>query len=120
MRIRTVRPIQLDRAYPFVQNNLVAFGFLDILFGPDDVYERLLEHLDETNSDIVLGLYPAHDCRLMDIVNIGDDGRAKSIILKPPSTALRYAWVCAVWTPVFTEFIHGFLTSELAKDGMTI
>jgi glucose-1-phosphate thymidylyltransferase len=31
-------PDTLDRAYPFVQNKLIAFGFPDILFGPDDVF----------------------------------------------------------------------------------
>jgi len=108
-------PDTLDRAYPFVANTSVAFGFPDILFGPDDVFELLLAHLRQTSSDIVLGLYPAHDVRQMDMVDVNDEGRIRSIILKPPSSDLRYAWVCAVWTPAFTQFMHVFLETERAK-----
>jgi glucose-1-phosphate thymidylyltransferase len=108
-------PDTLDRAYPFVGQQSVAFGFPDILFGPDDVFDRLLRHLDETNSDIVLGLYPAHDVRQMDMIDVGADGRIHSIVLKPPSSQLRYTWVCAVWTAAFTQFMHDFVGSERAR-----
>jgi hypothetical protein len=109
-------PDTLDRAYPFVGNDLVVFGFPDILFGPDDVFERLLQKLREANADIVLGLYEAQDTRSMDMVGIDEHGRVQSIILKPPATDLRYGWVCAVWSPLFTEFMHSFVRSERGKD----
>lgn len=108
-------PDTLDRAYPFVADKLVAFGFPDILFGPADVFERLLEQLRETNSAIVLGLYPAHDVRVSDMVDVDSEGRIHSIVLKPAATELRYTWVCAVWTPAFTHFMHAFLEYERAK-----
>ena len=108
-------PDSLDRAFPFVSGKPVAFGFPDILFGPDDVFERLLTRMAEANTDAVLGLYPAHDCRVMDMVDIDSDGRVRSIVLKPPSTDLRYTWLCAVWTPLFTECMHEFVASELAN-----
>ncbi len=110
-------PDSLDRAFPFVSGKPVAFGFPDILFGPDDVFERLLTRMAEANTDAVLGLYPAHDCRVMDMVDIHSDGRVRSIVLKPPSTDLRYTWLCAVWTPLFTECMHEFVASQVTDEG---
>lgn len=108
-------PDTLDRAYPFVANNSVAFGFPDMLFGPDDVFVRLLRKLRETAADVVLGLYAAHDVTEMDMVGIDGEGRVQSLVLKPQSSELRYTWVCAVWTPAFTQFMHLFLDEERAK-----
>ena len=53
----------LDRAYPFVKNDTVLFGFPDILFGPDDAFERLLNRLHESEAEIVLGLFPELEFR---------------------------------------------------------
>ena len=108
-------PDTLDRAYPFVHQDLVAFGFPDIQFGPDDVFERLANSLRETAADIVLGLYPALDVRTMDMVEIDGEGRVRSLVLKPLETHLRYTWTCAVWTPAFTEFMHAFVASERSR-----
>ena len=105
-------PDTLDGAYPFVRERTIAFGFPDMLFGPDDVFSQLLRRLEETSADVVLGLYPAHNCRLMDMVDVADDGVVRSIVLKPERTELRYAWICAVWAPVFTEYIHNFVANE--------
>jgi len=108
-------PDTLDRAYPFVSNDMVVFGFPDILFGPDDVYERLLRKLRESNADVVLGLYPTKETSTMDMVEIDEQGRVHSLQLKPSSTDLRHAWVCAAWSPIFTEFMHGFVQGERRK-----
>ena len=105
-------PDTLDGAYPFVRERTVAFGFPDMLFGPDDVFARLLRRMQETSADVVLGLYPAPNCRLMDMVNVTDDGVVRSIVLKPERTDLRYAWICAVWAPAFTEYMHDFVANE--------
>jgi glucose-1-phosphate thymidylyltransferase len=99
----------IDRAYPFVRRQLVAFGFPDILFGPDDVFKQLLERRRETRSDIMLGLYPPSDICHADMVDVDAEGRVHSIALKPQRSDLRYGWICAVWTPAFTDLIHGFL-----------
>ena len=52
-------PYTADQAYPFLKNSLVAFGFPDILFGPDDAYCQLLQRQAAVHADIVLGLFPA-------------------------------------------------------------
>jgi glucose-1-phosphate thymidylyltransferase len=109
-------PDTLDRAYPFVTRDLILFGFPDILFGPDDVFERLLVKLREVGAHVALGLYTAPDIRGLDMVDADETGRVRAMFLKPAESALRSAWVCAVWTPAFTEFMHLFVTRERARN----
>jgi glucose-1-phosphate thymidylyltransferase len=108
-------PDTLDHAYPFVAGHSVAFGFPDILFGPDDVFEQLLAHLGDRRADVVLGLYPAPDVTQVDMVDVDDHGRVRSIVLKPRSSHLRYTWICAVWTPAFTNLMHAFVNEERSR-----
>jgi glucose-1-phosphate thymidylyltransferase len=105
-------PYTVDQAHPFIQDALVAFGFPDIMFQPQDVFSRLLSRQASTRADIVLALFPAHDPAQMDMVDVDDRGRVRGILLKPPHTHLSYAWICAVWTPAFTDFMHEYLTRD--------
>jgi len=102
-------PDTIDRAYSFIKDKIVAFGFPDILFRPADVFAKLLARLDRSGGDVVLGLFPAHDTKAMDMIDVDARRRVRAIQLKPRKTGLKYAWVCAVWTPTFTEFLHRFL-----------
>lgn len=111
-------PYTADQAAPFLQNSLVAFGFPDILFGPDDAYCQLLQRQAATHADIVLGLFPTDRPDTMDMVDVDEDGWIRSLVIKPPRTTLRYAWIIAVWTPVFTQYQHEFLKKHLKEiDG---
>jgi glucose-1-phosphate thymidylyltransferase len=109
-------PDTLDQAYRFVADKVVAFGFPDILFTPDDVFVQLLRRHHKTNADLVLGLYPAHDHRAMDMVRVEATGRVTELVLKPAQTDLHHAWVCAVWGPTFTQFLHDFVPSDEARQ----
>jgi len=102
-------PDTIDRAYPFIKDKVVAFGFPDIIFRPRDIFTKLLARLDRSGGDAVLALFPAHDPKAMDMIDIDENLRVREIHLKPKTTRLRYAWLCAAWTPVFTEFLHQFL-----------
>jgi glucose-1-phosphate thymidylyltransferase len=102
-------PYSVDQAFPFVQHARVVFGFPDILFQPDDVFIHLLEKLNTTRADVVLGLFPAPDYRQMDMVQIDVDGRVMGIHLKPDRTDSHFAWICAAWSTVFTRFMHNYL-----------
>lgn len=108
-------PYTADQAYPFLRNSLVAFGFPDILFGPDDAYCQLLKRQAVTKADIVLGAFPADRPDTMDMVDMDEDGWVHSLVIKPPHTILRHAWICAVWTPVFTQYQHEFLKRHLQQ-----
>ena len=105
-------PYTLDQAYPFVKDSIVVFGFPDILFKPDDAFVHLLNRQEESGADLVLGLFPAPNPEKMDMVDLNGDGRICEIQIKPLKTQLRYTWIIAVWTPVFTNFMHDHVLAD--------
>jgi glucose-1-phosphate thymidylyltransferase len=108
-------PYTLDQAYFFVKNKMVAFGFPDIIFKPNDAFVHLLEQQSKTNADIVLGLFPADQTHKMDMVEFGPDGSVRNIDIKPVETDLDLSWIIAVWTPEFTRFMHEHLMNQNIK-----
>ncbi len=104
-------PYTIDYAYPFVKDAMVVLGFPDILFQPDDAFIKLFERQVDTNANIVLGLFPIEKSQKWDMVDFDDNGRIRQIIIKPPQTNLCYTWAIAVWTPVFTRFMHEYLSN---------
>jgi glucose-1-phosphate thymidylyltransferase len=112
-------PDTIDRAYAFVKDKIVAFGFPDILLRPAaGIFNKLLARLDSRGGDVVLGLFPAHDSKTMDMVDVDARRRVRNILLKPRRTRLKYGWLCAVWTPTFTAFLHQFMQSPRLKAGL--
>ena len=105
-------PWTLDAAYPFVRQSLVALGFPDILFSTDDAYARLIEHQQRSAADVVLGLFPADQPQATDMVAVDHDGRVTQIVPKPVHTTLTLTWGIALWTPVFTDFMHNYLAQR--------
>ena len=105
-------PYTLDQAYPFVKEAVVALGFPDIIFEPEDAFVRLLEKQKQSNADIVLGLFHTPNAHKTDMVDLDDSGRIRSIQVKPIQTDLKYAWGIAVWGPSFTEFMHDYVLSQ--------
>lgn len=101
-------PYTLDQAYPFVRNAVVAFGFPDILFPGDDAFVKLLGHQASSDADVILGLFPADQPEKMDMVDLEDNGRVRELVIQPRQTQLRYTWDIAVWTPIFTQFLHDY------------
>jgi glucose-1-phosphate thymidylyltransferase len=108
----------IDKAYPFVKNKKILFGFPDIYFEPEDAYLKLLHRLTETGSDVVLGLFHAENPKKVDMVDIDSEGNILEISIKPEVTELKYTWIIGVWNPVFTNFIHSFLKSYETKERM--
>jgi len=106
-------PFTLDQAYPFIKDKRVAIGFPDILFHPDDAFARLLSCQAATQADVVVGVLPFDNPRKGGMVDFDAAGRVQSIIEKPEYSEARYSWCIAVWTPVFTEFMHGYLETLL-------
>ena len=102
-------PYTLDQAYPFAKNSMVVFGFPDIIFQPDDAFANLLARQAQSGADVVLGLFPARQSQKADMVDLDTDGRIREIKIKPARTHLSYAWIIAVWTQVFTQFMHDYL-----------
>lgn len=105
-------PFSLNQAYPFVKDAIIAQGFPDILFSPADAYCRLIEHLQTSRADIVLGLFPTDQPEKVGVVEFDQDGVVSGIYEKSNLTHLRYMWGIAVWRPSFTEFLHQFVETK--------
>jgi glucose-1-phosphate thymidylyltransferase len=110
-------PETLDHAFPFVEDAIVALGFPDVLFEPMDAYARLIERQAATGADLVLGLFPTERFRTTDMVELGADGRVVRVEVRPENTSLRYNWLIAVWSPVFTRFLHDAVRSAPTGEG---
>jgi len=102
-------PYTLNQAYPFVKDAIVLFGFPDIIFQPEDAFVKLLNRLTETNSDIVLGVFPVNQRHQGDRIALDDKGRIKTIEINPKSTHLKLTWIIAVWTEKFSIFMHKYI-----------
>ncbi len=115
MRLPFGAPYTIDQAYPFVKDSLVAFGFPDIISKPDNAFVKLLERQADSNADIVLGVFPVDRPQKWDMVDISEDGKITQVLIKPIKTDLQYTWIMAIWTPVFTSFMHKYLVGTLEE-----
>lgn len=102
-------PFTINTAYPFVKNKKVLFGFPDIFFETLNPFKTLLNKQQKTGSDIVLGLYEAVNPQKMDMVNFDKNSNVKEIEIKPVKTDLKYTWIMAVWTPLFTQYLNSIV-----------
>lgn len=102
-------PFTLDQAYPFVREAIVALGFPDILFHPEDAFMQIVARQQASKADVVLGLFPTDKPQKAGMVDFNQTLRVHLVIEKPVESTLKYMWAIAVWTPKFTEFLHEYL-----------
>ena len=112
-------PYTLDHAYPFLKDSPVAFGFPDLVFHGKDVFAKLLARQRRSRADLLLGLFAAERPDQLDMVRVNGAGAVKEIRIKPKKTRLRYTWGVALWTPVFTEFLHSHLAIVSKRSAQT-
>lgn len=105
-------PFAINLAKNWVKDSVVLFGMPDTIIEPRDVFCRLLEKLEESLADLVLGLFPTDNPSKFGMVSIGEAGDVVSIIDKPAETTLQYMWGCACWTQAFTDMIDDYLTAH--------
>lgn len=109
-------PFSIDQAFPFTHASLVAFGYPDILFSPDDAFAQLIAKYEETRADVVLGVFPIRPDQKWDIMSFAEDGKPKAIAMSDPSGVTdRWGWSIALWTPVFSAFMHEFLSRAVDR-----
>jgi glucose-1-phosphate thymidylyltransferase len=46
------------------------------------------------------------------MVDWKNDGSVQGIIAKPDETHLSHSWCIALWTPVFTQFVHDYVAAR--------
>src|SRR5215211_6507190 len=112
-------PFSLDQAYPFVQEAIVALGFPDMVFWPDDIFIRVIARQAQSDADVALGLVPCDRPHTADMIEIEGTGRVRRFVIKQRETSLRYTWVTAVWTPTFTQFMHDYLDEAIRSGEAT-
>jgi glucose-1-phosphate thymidylyltransferase len=101
-------PCTLDCAYPFVQHATVAFAFPDILFDPPDAFAKLRAYQSEGRPDVVLGLCRKRPIPKCELVDVDDKGAVRDLIIGTLDDRFSYSWAAALWTPVFTRFLHNY------------
>jgi glucose-1-phosphate thymidylyltransferase len=105
-------PFTIDKAFPFIKGSTVLLGFPDIIFRPKNAYQKLLIQQQDSQSDLVLGLFKTSKTEKADMVKFDGVGNLKDIIIKPEQTHLVYTWIMAAWSPLFTYFLHDYLTNK--------
>jgi glucose-1-phosphate thymidylyltransferase len=108
-------PFTINQALPFVGDSTVAFGFPDILFWPENAYDVILQRLQRSSADIVLGLFPTEEPNRVGLVDVDSRGRVLGIHEKSHVTGLRFMWAIAVWRPTFSRFLHDTIESDLRR-----
>jgi glucose-1-phosphate thymidylyltransferase len=110
-------PFTLDQAFPFTRDNLVAFGYPDILFAPDDAFHQLIGKLRATGASVVLGIFPIRQDQRWDILSFGEDQKIKTVALRELTASdRRLGWSIAVWTPEFSRFMHELLRDAVKRN----
>jgi glucose-1-phosphate thymidylyltransferase len=108
-------PFSIDQAYNFVKDDIVFFGFPDIIFRPHDAFIQLLEKQYSKRADVVLGLFLApQPYKKAHMVKIDHEGQVGGFEIEPSQTTLKYTWIIAVWSKKFTHFLHEYVSIESA------
>jgi len=108
-------PFTLNQALPFVGESTIALGFPDILFWPENAYDRVLQRLNRSSADVVLGLFPTDEPSQVGLVDFDSRGRVLGIHEKSRITNLRFMWAIAAWRPTFSRFLHDFVENEIPR-----
>ena len=97
------------------QERSVVFGFPDILFEPRDAFVKLIHRLENSEADVVLGLFPTGNPHKMDMVETDNSGRVIDIQIKPNSTTLDRTWILAVWRPSFSAYLYKLVRGSATR-----
>lgn len=103
-------PHTLCTADAFVKDARVLLGLPDILFSPPACLRTILSRQVESSADVVLGLLPTDRPDKSDTVEIDDRRQVVRIDVKSHLSS-GYAWVFAVWSPVFSDFLADYVAA---------
>lgn len=101
-------PFSIAQAAPFAEHATMLLGFPDILVHPAGLFGRLIDRLDATGADLVLGVHRMTAGGYADRVLLDARGRVTRVRLKetaPPPRAGEIGCVQAAWGPRFTRFL---------------
>jgi glucose-1-phosphate thymidylyltransferase len=109
-------PFTLNQAYPYIKNKIIALGFPDILFKPDNAFSLLKERFLASRADVILGIVPTDKYQNSDMIDFDDNGNIREIVIKKNRPDLKYSWFISLWRPSFSSFVNDFLEQLLKID----
>jgi glucose-1-phosphate thymidylyltransferase len=109
-------PFTISQAFPFIEDKIVALGFPDILFEPEDAFEKLKTRFLETDADVILGIVPSEHYLRSDMIELDAQGNIKDIVIKQDRPDLKHSWFIALWRPTFSLFIKDQLNRVLSQN----
>ena len=107
----------IDLAYAWTRGARILFGMPDTIIHPDDAFTSLLGEHRTHGADVTFGLFTASRPEKFGMVQVDSQGRVISHVDKPRRTNSTLMWGCAVWEPVFTDFIHEVCASGKIPPG---
>jgi glucose-1-phosphate thymidylyltransferase len=108
-------PFTIYEALPFAKNSIVALGFPDMIMEPNNVYVHLIDKVNLTNSDVVLGLFPIQNSAKWDMVALDQYQNITDIVIKEKRDDLKFGWSAAVWNNEFSEYLHSHIKNILIQ-----
>jgi glucose-1-phosphate thymidylyltransferase len=109
-------PFTISQAFPFVKDKMVALGFPDILFEPEDAFEKLKNRFLETDASLMLGIVPSEHYLRSDMIEFDAQGMIKDIVIKQDRPDLKHSWFIALWRPAFSLFMKDYLNRLLSRN----
>lgn len=109
-------PFSLNQAYSFLDNQIVLFGFPDILVTPPDSFKELVEKLSKSDADAILGLHKVDEPFHWDMVRINEEGRVTDLTIKEERKSYNYGWAIMAWKPSFTLYLNEFVQKLLKQN----
>lgn len=106
----------LARACRHLGEATVVLGFPDLVLSPDNALEVVVDRHRVGDVDVVLGLFPADDPSLVDMVETEVNGAVRRIAVKPRATKLRLTWLAAVWGARFTQFVDEWMAARSSAE----
>ncbi len=107
-------PFTINQANGFIEEELVLFGFPDILIKPNNAFLTLRNEFNSFNNcDVLLGLFQVENCSKWDMVEFDENQNVVAIDIKPQESDLQYTWAIACWNGKFSKFINQYCQKEL-------
>ena len=116
MKVPYGTPFTLNDAYPLVRNKIVALGFPDILFQPENAFGMLKDRFLKSADTVILGVVPCKNSISSDMIEFNPDKTISDIIIKQNRPDLKYGWFIAMWKPAFTDYMKRFLKQLLKQQ----
>lgn len=110
-------PQAIDCAYPWARSAISALVLPDTIVEPSDSVSQILDSLQGSAADVVLGVYPTDHPEDLCPVQYDDDLRVVSLHDKCARGKLLNTWGTAAWKPPFAEFLHDYVTRVTAPMG---